>query len=69
MHPFVGSQPFNASCAAFIAVEFSLSGIFICPSETAVNAPGWYITPAIVFGNSLCFTLFKITAPTATCPS
>ena len=50
-------------------VEPSLIGTFIWPSATAVNAPGWYITPDIVFGKLESFTLFNITAPTATCPS
>ena len=58
-----------ASLAALYTVESSEIGWLICPSDTAVNAPGSYITPAIVFGKSGCFTRFSITAPTATCPS
>ena len=37
--------------------------------DTEVIAPFWYITPAIVFGNELFFTLFSTTAATATCPA
>jgi hypothetical protein len=37
MQPEVGSQPFKASCAAFIAVEFGVK--LICPSLTTSNAP------------------------------
>jgi len=39
MHPFVGSQPFSASLAAFRAVGSSFA--LICPSVTDVKAPGW----------------------------
>lgn len=53
--------------AALYAVWFGVK--LIWPSDTAVNAPFWYITPAIVFGNELLFTLFSTTAATATCPA
>lgn len=62
----MGSHPFIASLAALYTVEPSLIFTFICPSATAVNAPLSYITPAIVLGNLELFTLFNITAPTAT---
>lgn len=67
MAPYVGSQPFIASCAAFLAVWFGVK--FICPSATTLNAPAWYITPATVFGKDELFTLFNTTDATATCPS
>ena len=66
MHPEVGSHPFNASWAAFLAVLFGVK--LIWPSETTSNAPDWYITPEIVFGKFGFETRFKTTAATATCP-
>src|SRR3954469_25503663 len=55
-----------ASSTAFLEVSFGVSQI--CPSATAVNAPGSKITPETVLGNEGLLTRFKITAATATWP-